>query len=401
MDALLSMQEVPPHHHPLPLPVVCRCEGLCPCVRVGSAGDRGCSPHPSMALLHLCTVLQGSNHPTVPIAQRGQVSGGGSSGRAAPRSDVTQPFQWGHTKPQSSPTLPFSPSPQGCVANFSSLMGYQYHQKRCGKQLPEADKPIFSCPHCGKKYKSKAGHDYHVRSEHAAPVSPPATPAAPGAGLPPPGSDCRAAEPVGRTEPSKAGADIGPMLFAPSHHACVVRCGAGGGMGCSPLWKMRSCICAVGSVPLASACGSVLQPTPHPCSAGKKNIAQAVRQCWGGRIHPWGASFSVPLSHTDSASDANHSITLKSRGVYTWGSTEECNQCNERLPAGLGKPGCSLVPLLGDTKQMCKHRTRTPASMSWDGELKSPPSSRLSNSVSLAASGGARGEAGAWPCRRF
>ncbi|XP_066186914.1 zinc finger protein 512B isoform X3 [Sylvia atricapilla] len=63
---------------------------------------------------------------------------------------------------------------KGCVANFSSLMGYQYHQKRCGKQLAEADKPVFSCPHCGKKYKSKAGHDYHVRSEH--PASPPEEP---------------------------------------------------------------------------------------------------------------------------------------------------------------------------------------------------------------------------------
>ncbi|PKU33020.1 hypothetical protein llap_16676 [Limosa lapponica baueri] len=63
---------------------------------------------------------------------------------------------------------------KGCVANFSSLMGYQYHQKRCGKQLAEADKPVFSCPHCAKKYKSKAGHDYHVRSEHTA--SPPEEP---------------------------------------------------------------------------------------------------------------------------------------------------------------------------------------------------------------------------------
>ncbi|XP_072735709.1 zinc finger protein 512B isoform X6 [Ciconia boyciana] len=63
---------------------------------------------------------------------------------------------------------------EGCMANFSSLMGYQYHQKRCGKQLAEADKPVFSCPHCGKKYKSKAGHDYHVRSEHTA--SPPEEP---------------------------------------------------------------------------------------------------------------------------------------------------------------------------------------------------------------------------------
>uniref|UniRef100_K7FGZ2 Zinc finger protein 512B n=1 Tax=Pelodiscus sinensis TaxID=13735 RepID=K7FGZ2_PELSI len=61
---------------------------------------------------------------------------------------------------------------EGCTANFSSLMGYQYHQKRCGKQPSEVEKPIFSCPHCGKKYKSKAGHDYHVRSEHTSTVRP-------------------------------------------------------------------------------------------------------------------------------------------------------------------------------------------------------------------------------------
>ncbi|XP_039935745.1 zinc finger protein 512B isoform X4 [Hirundo rustica] len=94
---------------------------------------------------------------------------------------------------------------EGCVANFSSLMGYQYHQKRCGKQLAEADKPVFSCPHCGKKYKSKAGHDYHVRSEHTASVSAPDASAARGAGPSPPGGDCRAVEPVGRTEPGRAG----------------------------------------------------------------------------------------------------------------------------------------------------------------------------------------------------
>uniref|UniRef100_A0A452H8V5 Zinc finger protein 512 n=1 Tax=Gopherus agassizii TaxID=38772 RepID=A0A452H8V5_9SAUR len=63
---------------------------------------------------------------------------------------------------------------EGCIANFSSLMGYQYHQKRCGKQPSEVEKPIFTCPHCRKKYKSKAGHDYHVRSEHAS--SPPEEP---------------------------------------------------------------------------------------------------------------------------------------------------------------------------------------------------------------------------------
>ncbi|XP_032622257.1 zinc finger protein 512B isoform X2 [Chelonoidis abingdonii] len=63
---------------------------------------------------------------------------------------------------------------EGCTANFSSLMGYQYHQKRCGKQPSEVEKPIFTCPHCRKKYKSKAGHDYHMRSEHAS--SPPKEP---------------------------------------------------------------------------------------------------------------------------------------------------------------------------------------------------------------------------------
>ncbi|XP_066054705.1 zinc finger protein 512B isoform X4 [Chamaea fasciata] len=94
---------------------------------------------------------------------------------------------------------------EGCVANFSSLMGYQYHQKRCGKQLAEADKPVFSCPHCGKKYKSKAGHDYHVRSEHTASVSPPDASAIRGVGPSPPGGDCRAVESVGRTEPGRAG----------------------------------------------------------------------------------------------------------------------------------------------------------------------------------------------------
>nr|XP_034979057.1 LOW QUALITY PROTEIN: zinc finger protein 512B [Zootoca vivipara] len=63
---------------------------------------------------------------------------------------------------------------EGCVATFSSLMGYQYHQKRCGKQLSEVEKPVFTCLHCGKTYKSKAGHDYHVRSEH--PSTPPEQP---------------------------------------------------------------------------------------------------------------------------------------------------------------------------------------------------------------------------------
>lgn len=56
---------------------------------------------------------------------------------------------------------------EGCSAHFSSLMGYQYHQKRCGRDFPEVDKPVFLCQHCGKSYRSKTGKDYHIRTEHS------------------------------------------------------------------------------------------------------------------------------------------------------------------------------------------------------------------------------------------
>ncbi|XP_056091293.1 zinc finger protein 512B [Rhinichthys klamathensis goyatoka] len=55
---------------------------------------------------------------------------------------------------------------EGCSAHFSSLMSYQYHQKRCGRELPDTQKPVFLCQHCGKTYRSKAGRDYHLRTEH-------------------------------------------------------------------------------------------------------------------------------------------------------------------------------------------------------------------------------------------
>ena len=45
-------------------------------------------------------------------------------------------------------------------------MGYQYHQKRCGRDLSEEQKPVFLYQHCGKTYRSKAGRDYHIRTEH-------------------------------------------------------------------------------------------------------------------------------------------------------------------------------------------------------------------------------------------
>ncbi|XP_072270462.1 zinc finger protein 512B isoform X2 [Pyxicephalus adspersus] len=62
---------------------------------------------------------------------------------------------------------------QNCLASFSSLMGYQYHTQRCGREQGDRDKLHFSCPHCSKAYRSKAGRDYHVRSEHCTdPISP-------------------------------------------------------------------------------------------------------------------------------------------------------------------------------------------------------------------------------------
>ncbi|XP_068610139.1 zinc finger protein 512 [Brachionichthys hirsutus] len=62
-------------------------------------------------------------------------------------------------------------SREGCNGAFTSIMGYVYHMKKCGKEESELEKMLLSCSHCGKAYKSKAGLEYHLKSEHA-PVSP-------------------------------------------------------------------------------------------------------------------------------------------------------------------------------------------------------------------------------------
>ncbi|XP_058470320.1 zinc finger protein 512 isoform X1 [Solea solea] len=58
-------------------------------------------------------------------------------------------------------------SKEGCTAAFTSIMGYVYHMKKCGKEESELEKLLLNCCHCGKTYRSRAGLEYHLKSEHA------------------------------------------------------------------------------------------------------------------------------------------------------------------------------------------------------------------------------------------
>lgn len=64
---------------------------------------------------------------------------------------------------------------QGCTGSFTSIMGYVYHMKKCGKAESELEKLLMNCKHCGKPYRSRAGLEYHLKSEHG-PVSPSCSP---------------------------------------------------------------------------------------------------------------------------------------------------------------------------------------------------------------------------------
>ncbi|XP_051953890.1 zinc finger protein 512-like [Xyrauchen texanus] len=58
-------------------------------------------------------------------------------------------------------------SKEGCTGSFTSIMGYVYHMKKCGKEESELEKLSLNCKHCGKAYRSRAGLEYHIKNEHS------------------------------------------------------------------------------------------------------------------------------------------------------------------------------------------------------------------------------------------
>nr|XP_028581248.1 zinc finger protein 512 isoform X5 [Podarcis muralis] len=59
---------------------------------------------------------------------------------------------------------------QGCTGSFTSVLGFLYHTRKCGKEAAELEQMALKCQHCGKAYRSKAGLAYHLKMEHG-PIS--------------------------------------------------------------------------------------------------------------------------------------------------------------------------------------------------------------------------------------
>lgn len=127
------------------------------------------------------------------------------------------------------------------------------------------------------------------------------------------------------------------LLRITVHVCCTMRC-PGGHKLQTPMEKQDALYgsrmlgsvpfpwCPQGCAPAHPAsvlCREENQSSGHSLSS---KHAPAACQHWGGRIHPWGASFSVLLMPTDSASDSNNSLTQINGDVYTRGSTKGRSQ---------------------------------------------------------------------------
>ncbi|KAB0342491.1 hypothetical protein FD754_019417 [Muntiacus muntjak] len=59
---------------------------------------------------------------------------------------------------------------ESCSSSSTSIMGYLYHVRKCGKRSAELEKMTLKCHHCGKPCRLKTELVYHLRSEHS-PIS--------------------------------------------------------------------------------------------------------------------------------------------------------------------------------------------------------------------------------------
>lgn len=142
------------------------------------------------------------------------------------------------------------------------------------------------------------------------------------------------------------GTGYSPLRPSEKTGCCVYGSGA---VRSVPLpWCPRGCAPAH---PASMLCREKKQSSGR--SLGSKQ-APAACQRWGGRICPWGAPFSVLLIPTDSASDANNSLTLINGDVYTRGSAKGRDQSNAWLSAGLREGGVlPLFPCSGAEARWC------------------------------------------------